>query len=136
MHKLMARRRRMAIASLFAILPIWAISLTGAIIAHPLGNFTINHFTRIESGASRVRIHYVVDLAEVPAFQESQKADLDSDGNLTQAELNVYLDHVTPGYLAGLKLTVDGAPVALRLTEKSISRPPGAAGLFTLRMVY
>jgi ABC-type nickel/cobalt efflux system permease component RcnA len=104
--------------------------------AHPLGNFTINHFARIESGAAGARIRYVVDLAEIPAFQESQKADLDSDGNLTEAELNAYLDRVTPGYLAGLKLTVDGAPVALRLTGKSVSKRPGAAGLFTLRIVY
>jgi nickel/cobalt transporter (NicO) family protein len=104
--------------------------------AHPLGNFTINHFARIESGAAAARIHYVVDLAEIPTFQESQKADLDSDGNLTEAELNAYLDRVTPGYLAGLKLTVDGAPVALRLTGKSVSKQPGAAGLFTLRIVY
>jgi ABC-type nickel/cobalt efflux system permease component RcnA len=50
--------------------------------------------------------------------------------------LNAYLDRVTPGYLAGLKLTVDGAPVALRLTGKSVSKRPGAAGLFTLRIVY
>src|SRR5262249_24550443 len=30
----------------------------------------------------------------------------------------------------------DGAPVALRLTGKSVSKRPGAAGLFTLRIVY
>lgn len=116
-----------------------AVIATGLFVgasAHPLGNFTINHFARIESGAAGARIRYVVDLAEVPAFQESQKADLDSDGNLTEAELNGYLDRVTPGYLAGLKLTVDGAPIALRLTGKSAGKWPGAAGLFTLRIVY
>jgi hypothetical protein len=116
-----------------------ALLLAGAIIglqidvsAHPLGNFTINHFTRIESSASGARIRYVVDLAEIPTFQESQKADLDGDGNLTEAELNAWLDRVTPGYLAGLKLTVDGVPIALRLTGKSAGKSPGAAGLFTL----
>jgi ABC-type nickel/cobalt efflux system permease component RcnA len=119
--------------------PLLAVIIIGLFVevsAHPLGNFTINHFARIESGAAVARIHYVVDLAEVPAFQESQKADLDSDGNLTEAELNAYLDRVTPGYLAGLKLTVDGAPVTLRLTGKSVGKQPGAAGLFTLRIVY
>jgi len=119
--------------------PLLAVIIIGLFVevsAHPLGNFTINHFARIESGGAFARIRYVVDLAEVPAFQESQKADLDSDGNLTEAELNGYLDLVTPGYLAGLKLMIDGAPVTLRLTKKSITRQPGAAGLFTLRMVY
>jgi ABC-type nickel/cobalt efflux system permease component RcnA len=118
------------------LLAVITIGLFVDISAHPLGNFTINHFVRIESGAAGARIRYVVDLAEIPTFQESQKADLDSDGNLTEAELNAYLDRVTPGYLAGLKLTVDGAPVALRLTGKSVSKQPGAAGLFTLRIVY
>jgi ABC-type nickel/cobalt efflux system permease component RcnA len=106
------------------------------VAAHPLGNFTINHFARVESGAGAAHIRYIVDLAEVPAFQESQKADLDGDGNLTEAELNAYLDRVTPDYLAGLKLTVNGAPVALRLTGKSAGKSPGAAGLFTLRIIY
>ncbi|MGH9767519.1 MAG: hypothetical protein ACREAB_08815 [Blastocatellia bacterium] len=81
-------------------------------------------------------IDFIIDLAEVPAFQETQKADPDSDGNLSEAELNGYLGQVTPGYLAGLKLTADGAPVALWLTGKTIGRLPGAAGLFTLRIVY
>src|SRR5215470_567331 len=120
--------RRLSLAAI-------TISLFVGASAHPLGNFTINHFARIESGAAVARIRYVVDLAEIPAFQASQKADLDGDGNLTEAELNAYLDLVTPGYLAGLKLTVDGAPVALRLTGKSAAKSPGAAGLFTLRIV-
>jgi len=118
------------------LLAVITIGLFVEVSAHPLGNFTINHFARIESGATVARVRYVVDLAEIPAFQESQKADLDSDGNLTETELNAYLDRVTPGYLAGLKLTVDGAPVPLRLTGKSVGKQPGAAGLFTLRIVY
>ncbi|HEV2668776.1 MAG TPA: hypothetical protein VG324_27915, partial [Blastocatellia bacterium] len=60
----------------------------------------------------------------------------DRDGNLTEAELNGYLNIVTPGYMAGLKLMIDGAPVTLRLTGKSITKQPGAAGLITLRIVY
>jgi ABC-type nickel/cobalt efflux system permease component RcnA len=133
MHKIKSRRHQTASLPLLVLL---ATGLTISSLAHPLGNFTINHFARIESGVDRARIRYVVDLAEIPAFQESQKADLDSDGNLTEAELNSYLDQVTPGHLAGLKLTVDGAPVDLRLAEKSVSRLPGAATLFTLRIVY
>src|SRR5262245_10224529 len=136
MYRFAKRRLRMASSWLFAFFSVWAIGLTDAATAHPLGNFTINHFARVESGAAVARIRYVVDLAEIPTFQESQKADLDRDGNLTEAELNGYLNLVTPGYMAGLKLMIDGAPVTLRLTGKSITKQPGAAGLITLRMVY
>src|SRR5215475_4227670 len=120
-------------------LPLLAAIIIGLCVdvsAHPLGNFTINHFARIESGPAFARIRYVVDLAEVPTFQESQKADLDGDGNLSEADLNAWLDRAAPSHLAGLKLTIDGAPVALRLTRKSAGKLPGAAGLFTLRIVY
>src|SRR4029453_3433264 len=130
------RRPIMGGALRWLLLAAVTIGLFVDISAHPLGNFTINHFARIESGAAGARIRYVIDLAEIPSFQESQKADLDGDGNLTEPELNAYLDRGTPVYLAGLKLTVGGAPVALRLTGKSVSKRPGVARLFPLRIVY
>src|SRR5262245_63927946 len=135
MYRFAKRRLRMASSWLFAFSSVSVLGLTDAATAHPLRNFTINHFARIESGVAAARIRYVVDVAEIPTFQESQKADLDRDGNLTEAELNGYLDLVTPGYMAGLKLMIDGAPVTLRLTGKSITKQPGAAGLISLRMV-
>src|SRR5262245_50776676 len=49
------------------------LAATGtAATAHPLGNFTINHFTRLEIGSQRIAVRYVVDMAEIPAFQELQ----------------------------------------------------------------
>lgn len=121
--------------SIFALCAVMLISIFQA-IAHPLGNFSFNHFVRIETGTDRVKIRYVVDLAEVPTFQEAQKADTDQNGSLSEAELATYLDNVTLGYVSGLKLTVDGTPVALKLQEKHIGQTPGAADLITLRMVF
>jgi ABC-type nickel/cobalt efflux system permease component RcnA len=112
------------------------IFLFGAVQAHPLGNFTINHFVRIGVGAGLVQVRYVVDFAEVPAFQESQKIDSNSDGLLSEAERNAYLERVTPDFIAGLKLSADGAPIQLRTKDKTISQQPGAAGLLTMRIVY
>ena len=42
------------------------------VLAHPMGNFSISHFAglRIEAGA--VEIRYILDLAEIPTFQEMQ----------------------------------------------------------------
>ncbi|MEK7829802.1 MAG: sulfite exporter TauE/SafE family protein, partial [Acidobacteriota bacterium] len=125
-------RRRVSILAL-TILMVVSIIQT---VAHPLGNFTFNHFIRVETGADRVKLRYVVDLAEVPAFQEAQKADTDQNGALSETELQVYLDSVAPGYVAGLKLTADGQPVELKLEDKHIAQSPGAAGLMTLRMVF
>ena len=37
--------------------------------AHPLGNFTINTFSRVEVSGDRVYVRYVLDMAEIPTFQ-------------------------------------------------------------------
>ncbi len=118
------------------LLVILFIVLYGAALAHPLGNFTINHFVRINMGADRARIRYVVDYAEVPTFQEAQRIDADSNGAITEAERESYLETVTPALIAGLKLTANDAPVPLQVKEKTISQQPGAAGLMTMRIVY
>jgi len=94
---------------------VFMLCLLGAALAHPLGNFTINHFARINAGADQAQIRYVVDLAEIPTFQELQKADLNQDGTFAAAEQQTYLAQVTANYLAGLTLTADGAPVSLQL---------------------
>ena len=104
------------------------------VAAHPLGNFTVNHFSRLEVGAGRVSVRYVVDMAEVSAFQELQLADTDGDGATTDAELQNYLARVAPQLAEGLLLTLDGERVPLRVVGKSLSLPQGSGGLKTLRI--
>ena len=41
----------------------------GRAIAHPLGNFTINHLAVVTTAPGSLRIHYVLDIAEIPSFQ-------------------------------------------------------------------
>ena len=126
-------QHRLVIATFVAMLCIWVFSTTAA-SAHPLGNFTINHFARIELERDRVGIHYVVDMAEIPAFQELQTADSDGKGTPSSAELNTYLARVTPQYANGLVLTVDGTRIPLETANRQVTTPPGAGGLLTLRV--
>jgi nickel/cobalt transporter (NicO) family protein len=111
-----------------------SLSLAGAAAAHPLGNFTINHFSRLDVGSQRVTIHYVVDMAEIPTFQTLQEVDLDEDGIPSASELQTYLEQAIPTYGSGLKLIVDALPVTLQLGKREISLPPGVGGLPTLRI--
>jgi nickel/cobalt transporter (NicO) family protein len=43
-----------------------ALLVPAAASAHPLGNFTINRFARVEVAGHRVYVRYVLDLAEIP----------------------------------------------------------------------
>ena len=109
-------------------------STLAPVLAHPLGNFTINHFTKIMPDRSQVRVHYVIDMAEIPAFQAMQQMTKDSKGNPTIGALNTYAAEIASQYAGGLKLTVDGNTVALRSEGQSISTPAGPAGLLTIRI--
>ena len=45
--------------------------------AHPLGNFTTNHYSRIVASGDRIYVLYVLDLAEIPTFQGKQAGGID-----------------------------------------------------------
>ena len=62
-----------------------------AALAHPLGNFTVNRYSRIEIGAGRIYLRYVLDMAEIPTFQEKAKIDRNGDGQVSDAESASYL---------------------------------------------
>ena len=40
--------------------------------AHPLGNFSISHYTAIRLDSDAVVLRYIIDMAEIPTFQEIQ----------------------------------------------------------------
>ena len=120
------------------LLPLLAwLVMCGCVVeasAHPLGNFTVNRFARVRVEAGGVRVRYVIDMAEIPAFQESQVMDANHDGDVSDEEAAVYLEKLAPRLAEGVMLTSDGERVPLRLTSKAVSMPPGAGGLKTLRI--
>ena len=132
LHSLSALRHRRVVIILCAAILLSA--MTDAPLAHPLGNFTVNHFAQIEVGAERVTIHYVLDMAEIPTFQEKQAIDVDGDGLTSTAELNTYLERVAQQYARGIRVDIDGRRLTLEAAAKNLSLPPGAGGLPTLRV--
>src|SRR5271155_3352334 len=104
--------------------------------AHPLGNFTVNHSSRLKIDDNGVRITYIIDMAEIPAFQELRTADTDGNGITSQAELNAYVARVASSYVDGLVLEEDGRLEHLTVNSSKITALPGAGGLQTLRLEY
>jgi nickel/cobalt transporter (NicO) family protein len=124
--------------SIFALLASFLVlfSFTPTANAHPLGNFTINHFARLQINPDQVAVQYVVDMAEIPAFQALQAADTDGNKTTSDLELQAYSAQITPPYVEGLTLQIDRQSVPLRLTTQAVSLPPGAGGLSTLRLEW
>ncbi len=48
-----------------------------ALSAHPMGNFSVNHYTRIAVGPRGADLLYVLDLAEIPTFEILQQWKLE-----------------------------------------------------------
>lgn len=104
--------------------------------AHPLGNFSINQYSRLEVGKSDIRVRQVLNLAEIPTFQETSLIDTDKDGTLSETELKAYAATLTPNYLKGLFLDLNGVSIPLRATSEKISFESGDGGLKTLRIEW
>ena len=54
--------------------------------AHPLGNFTINHYAGIRVEPDRILLDVVIDQAEIPTFQARLDFDTDGDGEVSDEE--------------------------------------------------
>ncbi|MBA2712520.1 MAG: hypothetical protein H0U55_03070, partial [Rubrobacteraceae bacterium] len=102
--------------------------------AHPLGNFTINHYSSLEFADEQARIDYVLDLAEIPTFQQKGQLDRNEDGKLSDAEARAYLDAKLPSLVENLHLKVGKEALPLRVQGSSAAYRPGQGGLPTLRI--
>ena len=111
-----------------------ALVLPAVAGAHPLGNFTVNRYAALRVEARVLSVRYVVDMAEIPAYQEIAAIDGNRNGVLDPEERDAYLGR-KPGELArNLSLTVDGTVLPLAPRAQGLELPPGAGGLPTLRL--
>ena len=110
-------------------------ALPVAVLAHPLGNFTINHFAEMRVAADVVSLDVVIDMAEIPTFQERQRIDADGDGTVSDAEASA--ERVTACARLGpdLHLVIGAAPLHLQVAAAGLSFPAGSGGLATMRLV-
>jgi nickel/cobalt transporter (NicO) family protein len=104
----------------FVLLAVAAATLVFPALAaaHPLGNFTINRFSRIEVPGPRLYVHYVLDLAEIPTLQAGR---IDRRAYATRIAANA-------------RVLVDGRKVDLAPVRTALAHPRGAGGLRTTRL--
>jgi ABC-type nickel/cobalt efflux system permease component RcnA len=118
-------RRLLALLAGTAAVLVALLGAAAPASAHPLGNFTVNRYARVEVSAGVARVHYVLDLAEIPAFQARQALEADPAG---------YADAQVREILAELRLEVDGRALSLAPVDRRLTRPGGEAGLSTVRL--
>src|SRR5258706_8394129 len=102
--------------------------------AHPLGNFTINHYAGLHVTRDSITIDFVLDMAEIPAFQEITAFDANGNGQPDASEAAAYHVQKCKSLQPDLNLLLNNKPLALTLTSSSVEFPAGAGGLPTLRL--
>jgi nickel/cobalt exporter len=112
------------LVAIVAVMAAIAAVVAAPASAHPLGNFTINHYSRVQPSGDRVYVLYVLDMAEIPTFRERQ----------TMGSPETYAAATAHRIARQLELEVDGKRLRLTPVEHAIAFPPGVGGLETMRL--
>jgi ABC-type nickel/cobalt efflux system permease component RcnA len=117
---------------LAALAVVAALTMPHLSSAHPLGNFSISHYTAIRLEADAVMLRYIIDMAEIPTFQEIQDTQIvPQEGHWS---LPAYLAQRVDDLGSGLMLELNGERLPLSPEGSEVIFPPGAGGLPTLRL--
>ncbi|MDQ1044199.1 sulfite exporter TauE/SafE family protein [Streptomyces sp. V4I2] len=124
-----SRPRRRVLASAAAVLTAaCALVLvpSGTAGAHPLGNFTVNHYDGLVTAPGELRVDHVEDLAEIPATQAGPEIE--------RLGMTEWARQRCAQAAEGSRVAVDGRTVALTPESSTARLRPGQAGLDTLRV--
>ncbi len=128
----MSANRPLPSSPLAVLVFVVLLLLPGHCLAHPMGNFSINHFSAIAVYPTFVRVSYVIDMAEIPTFQEIQDSGLVAQPDDPSATL--YRDRKVEEWRQGLVLRVSEQTLTLSPRSSELTFPAGAGGLPTLRL--
>src|SRR5213593_2627176 len=119
---------------IFAVLTLTASS--GNLSAHPMGNFSISHYARINASPTAISVHIVLDYAEIPTFQLFSDWGIRSEAEKTQDEIQPLVEQLVSGLKPRFRLRIDGLPTTLQASDIKHETTAGAAGLLTLRVSF
>ncbi len=115
-----------------ALLFVFLLVTSSQVTAHPLGNFSISHYSAIRVGKEAVELRYIIDMAEIPTFQEIQEVGFVPQ--VGEPSVEAYLMRKSESLSDGLTLEVNGQRLPLRAESREIIFPPGAGGLPTMKI--
>ena len=92
-----------------------------------MGNFSVNHYARLEPGASGLTVTYVLDLAELPTTEliQSWGVERDAPHSVLEAQASAQARQ----WAANLKVTENGKPILGIVESTQLAVEAGAANL-------
>src|SRR6202044_875281 len=106
--------------------------LAGSLAAHPMGNFSVNHYSRLDLQKNGIQLTYVLDLAEIPTLEILQQWNLESPD---AASVQRKAASQAATWLSNLRLAVNGRQISTELMSVKATLLDGAGGMSVLRTV-
>ncbi|PYT26186.1 MAG: hypothetical protein DMG58_22920, partial [Acidobacteria bacterium] len=100
--------------------------------AHPMGNFSVSHYARIQPGGQGVEILYVLDLAEIPTFELLQKWNL--TGGRAPGEIERHAGLEARQWVRNLAISAGGRSVEPKIESIAAALADGAGGKQVMRV--
>jgi ABC-type nickel/cobalt efflux system permease component RcnA len=125
-----SNHRRGAIALLLFVLLLGSATS----FAHPMGNFSVNHYSKVIIKQGSIEIRYLIDMAEIPTFQEIRQFGITAKAD--DPSTSRYLDGQEQFLKAGLSLENDGQSIRLDSVSRQVAFTDGAGGLPTMKIGF
>lgn len=103
------------------------------LLSHPMGNFSVSHYSRLEAGAKNLSILYVLDLAEIPTLELKQKWQVSE--STSREKLNQLAAAQGRQWSRNLDLTLDGKRIQPRFQSATLTIADGAGNMPVYRIV-
>jgi ABC-type nickel/cobalt efflux system permease component RcnA len=107
-----------------------------ALTAHPMGNFSVSHFTKFDVQKKVVSITYVLDLAEIPTYQLMRAWNLDpaADAKIPPATLDEKAKLQAADWIKQLDFASNGVRLTPKQESTKIKLSDGAGGMHVSRI--
>jgi ABC-type nickel/cobalt efflux system permease component RcnA len=111
---------------------LFSLLAPAALLAHPMGNFSVNHYTRIAVGARDANLLYVLDLAEIPTFEIMKQWKLERSS--PRADLDRAASEQAREWSKKLTISINGRSVSPQFQGAELTIADGAGGLPVARI--
>ncbi len=113
------------------LLILIAILFAQFLEAHPMGNFSISHYSRLEYTKDGILLKHIVDMAEIPSYQQMEFLDTDYNSKFSDEEKIRYAERISNQLLPNLKVQINQTNLTFKIQNSRLEIRPGAGDLPT-----
>lgn len=107
-------------------------AVAATLLAHPMGNYSVSHYTRIEVAPGGASMLYILDLAEIPTFELFRQWGVDR--TTPRDILDRKAAEQGRAWMKGVDIRVNGRAVTPKFTGAEIAIADGAGGVPVVRI--